>query len=165
MGKLAALVILLAHGALPGCVSSPNGERADAVNVALKASPINAGETGRAILVPLGERTQVTIIVSGVPVQLASRPVHLYTFVYEGVCENFSAQPSYLLTERVLAQPAASAVNGALNITNVAPVAVAKLQREPHVIRIRTSPFDGDREIFCGEIPGSASRHNPALTP
>ena len=118
----------------------------------LTAARINAGETGRAILVPLGERTQVTIIVSGVPVELASRPVHLYTFVYGGACDNPLAKASYALTERVLAQSATSTGGGAFTITNVAPVPMDVLRREPYSIRVKTSPADGDREIFCGDI-------------
>jgi hypothetical protein len=152
MGRSAVATLLIASGALSGCTVSPDARRDDSLNIVLTTARINAGETGRAILVPLGERTQVTIIVSGVPVELASRPVHLYTFIYKGTCGNPSEQPSYALTERVLAQSATSTGGGAFTITNVAPVSVDALLREPYSIRVKTSPADGDREIFCGDI-------------
>ena len=152
MGRFAIVAWLVTCGVLSACAVSADARRDDSVNIPLSAARINAGETGRAILVPLGERTQVTIIVSGVPVELASRPVHLYTFVYTGTCGNPAEQPSYALTERVLAQSTTSTVGGAFTITNVAPVSVDALRREPHAIRIKTSPADGNREIFCGDI-------------
>jgi hypothetical protein len=152
------LTALLASCVLSACAASPDVRRDDSVDIALSAARINAGETGRAFLVPLGDRTQATIIVSGVPVELASRPVHLYTFIYKGSCSSLSEPPSYALNERVLTQSTTSTVGGPLNITNVAPVAILVLQREPHAIRIMTSPADGNREIFCGDIPPSVAR-------
>jgi len=146
------LTALLASSLLSGCATSPDIRRDDSVNIALSAARINAGEIGRAILVPLGDRTQVTIIVSGVPVELASRPVHLYTFIYQGTCANLAESPAYALNERVLTQSTTSTVGGPLTITNVAPVAIHLLQRQPHAIRVMTSPADGNREIFCGDI-------------
>ena len=143
---------LLASSLLSGCAASPDIRRDDSVNIALSAARINAGEVGRAILVPLADRTQVTIIVSGVPVELASRPVHLYTFIYTGTCGSLAESPAYALNERVLTQSTTSTVGGVLTITNVAPVAIQALQREPHAIRVMTSPADGNREIYCGDI-------------
>jgi hypothetical protein len=77
MDKSVAVILLLAHGILPGCTASPDTRRDDFLSVTLSAARINAGETGRAMLIPLGDRTQVTIIVSGVPPDVSSRPVHL----------------------------------------------------------------------------------------
>lgn len=149
---MAAIVALLSSGAMCACVASADAKRDDSVNIPLIAARINAGETGRAILVPLGERTQVTIIVSGVPVELASRPVHLYTFIYKGTCGSLAEPPSYALNERVLTQSTTSTVGGPLTISNAAQVAIQELRREPHAIRVMTSPADGNREIFCGDI-------------
>jgi hypothetical protein len=125
-------------------------------SVPLTASRINAGATGRAIFSALGERTQVSVIVSGVPPDLASRPVHLYTILYAGGCADHSGTPAYALTEQVLAQSPRSTViapaAGPFTITNVAPVALDALLRDGYAIRIVTAPADGSREIFCGEI-------------
>jgi hypothetical protein len=144
---------LIVHGTLWGCASPPQARDDRSIAVKLTAAPINAGETGRAILVPLGDRTQVTVIVSGVPPELASRPVHLHSFVYRGSCGSLAAEPSYALTERVLAQAATpGAPLGPLTVTNMAPVSIDRLMGEPYAIRVTTAPADGGREIFCGDI-------------
>jgi hypothetical protein len=124
--------------------------------VPLSASRINAGQTGRAALVPQGERTQVTVTVTGVPPEIVSRPVHLYTFIDEGACGDAGAKTAWALTDRVLAQsPGSTAiapVGGPFTITNVAPVPLETLRTGRYTIRIMTSPADGNREIFCGNV-------------
>jgi hypothetical protein len=156
MRTCAALVLLVACEVVAACSASTGGRRDDPRSVVLSASRINAGETGRAMLIPVDDRTQVTIIVSGVPSDLVSRPIHLYTFIYRGSCTGLDAQPSYALTDRVLAQsPASAAVSlagGALTITNTAPVSIDALYKDDYAIRVMTSPADGNREVFCGNI-------------
>jgi len=138
--------------ALLGCAISIDASCADTVDVLLAAAPINAGATGRAALVALGERTQVTIIVSGTPPQYASRPVHLYTSIDEGTCAAPALRTRYALTTRVLADTSSGGAAGPLTITNVAPASLDALRRGGYAIRVRTAPADGDRELFCGEI-------------
>lgn len=149
-----AMTSLIACAALVGCATE--ARRDEARSVALIAAPVNAGETGRATLIPLGDRTQVTITVSGVPPDLVSLPVHLYTFIYRGSCGNLAPQPTYALTERTLGQSATSGAIAAsrvpVTLTNVAPISIGALFGEPYAIRIMTSPADGNREIFCGDI-------------
>ncbi len=128
----------------------------DVVTIMLQATPRNAGQIGRAFLIAQGSQTRVQIEVSGVPPQVSSRPVHLYTFIYEGTCDQRSAQPAFSLLDRVLAQsPASSAIvpaGGPFTISNTAPVPLEKLRREPHAIVVATSPADGNMEIFCGAV-------------
>ena len=154
--QFAPTISAVACALLFACATTTDGGRDDSRSVTLGAARINAGETGRAMLIPLGERTQVTIVVSGVPRDVVSRPVHLYTFIYTGSCGNLPAQPSYALNERVLADsPASSAVGtagGPLTIANVAPVPIGALYGGGYAIRVMTSPVDGNREIFCGDI-------------
>jgi hypothetical protein len=152
-GGLAALAI----AQLCACSALPGSRPADVVSVPLAPSRINVGETGIATLVSLGERTQVTVIVSGVPPQIASRPVHLYTFIDEGRCSDAS-KPAFALTERVLAQSGASPSAGPFTITNVAPVSVDVLRLGTYAIRVTTAPSDGGRDVFCGEITGGERR-------
>ena len=106
----------------------------------MTAAPINAGQTGRAVLTPLGDKTQATIIVSGVPPELVARPVHLYTFLYAGSCGNRASKPSYALTERVLAETPASSpvapVRGPLTVSNVAPISIDALQRDGYAVGV-----------------------------
>ena len=143
---------------LTGCtdVRGASGDRGRVANISLTASRINAGATGRAIFSAIGERTQVSVIVSGVPPEIASRPVHLYTFLYAGNCDAPTGMPAFTLTDQVLAQsPTSAAISpaaGPFMVTNVAPLAFDALLRGGYAIRIVTAPADGNREIFCGVI-------------
>jgi hypothetical protein len=154
--RSAAALSLVACAILSAC-STSDLRRDDSVSVTLTAAQINAGQTGRAILTPVGRRTQVTIIVSGVPTELTSRPVHLYTYIYRGFCGNLASDPSYALTEHVLAQsptsPTLATMRGPLSVTNMVPVSVDSLHEGRYAIVITTSPADGNRAIFCGNIP------------
>jgi hypothetical protein len=150
---IACLVMLL-----PACADmrEPGGGRERVASVALTASRINPGATGRAIFSALGERTQVSVIVSGVPPEISSRPVHLYTYLYAGGCDDPARAPVFALTGQVLAQSPTSAAiapaAGPFTVTNVAPLAFDALLRGGYAIRIVTAPADGNREIFCAVI-------------
>jgi hypothetical protein len=126
------------------------------VSVPLDATSRNAGEIGRAFLISRGSETDVVVEVSGVPPLVASRPVHLYTFLYDGRCDRLPANPLHSLTDRVLARSARSTsampAGGPFTVSNTAPLPLEALRRARYAIVIRTSPADGDVEIFCGNI-------------
>ena len=155
-GVIAALMAGCATGA-------DDGDRSDApggafATVVLIATPYNAGRVGRAYLVPSGDRTVVRIDASGVPDTVA-RPIHLYTFIYEGSCAARSEKPEFALTDTVLASSLANpagigAFGGALMITNAAPISFDALRANPYAIVVKTAPADGDRDLFCGDAGG-----------
>ncbi len=132
----------------------PVGAAGNVVTVRLQATARNAGQIGRAFLIAQGLETRVEVEVSGVPPQVSSRPVHLYTFIYEGTCEQRSARPAFSLLDRVLAQsPASSGIvpaGGPFTISNTAPLPLQDLKARAHAIVVTTSPADGGVEIFCG---------------
>ena len=149
---------------MAGCASvADDGDRGDRpaaafAVVVLTATPYNAGRIGRAYLVPSGDRTVVRIDASGVPDTVA-RPVHLYTFIYEGSCAAHSEKPAFALTDTVLASSLANpagigAFDGALTITNAAPISFDALRAKPYAIVAKTSPADGDRDLYCGNAGG-----------
>ena len=129
---------------------------ADVTTIALQATPRNAGEIGRAFLMADGDGTRVQIEVSGVPPLVSSRPVHLYTFVYTGRCEAHGDKPAYALLDRVLAgSPRSTSIApaaGPFTVSNTAPLPLDQLRAGPYAISVRTSPADGDVEIFCGNV-------------
>jgi hypothetical protein len=134
-----------------------NATNADRIlTVPLAATSVNAGEIGRGFVIARGEETAVVVEVSGVPPMLASRPVHLYTFIYSGRCGSLVEPPAYALTARVLADsPRGGGVlpmTGPFRVSNVAPVPLEALRGGGHAILVRTSPADGGREIFCGNV-------------
>jgi hypothetical protein len=148
------LVAGLAAALLAGCAGTGDTSSRVTFTVPLQAARIVAGEVGEAQLIPQGESTDVRIVVSGVPRALSSPPVHLYTFIHDGKCGNLSAQPAYALLDRVLAQSLAGgrSTGGPFTISNTAPLAMERLRTGGYALVVRTSPADGNREIFCGDI-------------
>jgi len=149
-------------GLISGCASvAGDGDRRDATGgafatVVLTAAPYNAGRIGRAYLVPNGDRTVVRIEASGVP-ETVSRPIHLYTFVHEGSCAAHSEKAAFALTDTVLASSVANpagigAFGGPITITNVAPISFDALRAKPYAIVVKTSPADGDHDLYCGDV-------------
>ena len=149
---------------MAGCASvTSDDDRSDApravfATVVLTAAPYNAGRIGRAYLVPSGDRTVVKIDSSGVPDTVA-RPIHLYTFIYEGSCAAPSERPAFALTDTVLASSLANpagigAFGGAVTITNDAPISFDELRAKPYAIVVKTSPADGNRDLYCGDAGG-----------
>ncbi len=139
--------------ALAGCADRMHDA---VVTVPLIATTRNAGEIGRAFLMPRGTDTGVVVEVSGVPPQLTSRPVHLYTFLYDGRCDSLPPQPAHALTDRVLAQPGRTAgatpASGPFTVANTVSMSLAAVRAARYAIVIRTSPAAGDVEIFCGSV-------------
>ena len=128
----------------------------ETVTIDLIASRRNAGETGRAILFPRGDATQVRIDVSGSAVPVGA-PVHLYMFIYEGRCGSLGAQPKYSLTQVVRASSALNPGSmgsgpGPWTLTNPAPAPLAVLRGIPHALVVRTSPADANVDLFCGNL-------------
>jgi hypothetical protein len=124
------------------------------LNIPLRSSPFNAGETGWATLVGRGDQTDVTITVSGVPPEV-TRPVHLYTFIHQGACGALSPQPAYSLTGIVLARSASARpgrTGAPFTVSNTASVPLSTLQSTAHAIIIKSAPADGNRDLFCGDI-------------
>jgi hypothetical protein len=143
-----------------GCAATaPSAPEASSpiVVVVLQATSLNAGQIGRATLVPQGGGTDLSLYFSGVP-PYVSRPVHVYTFVHPGSCGDLAAQPAYSLNEVVLVSTVSGRIaiqhRGELRLAHRVPVPVADLLREPHAIVLRTAPADGDQIIFCGDLPG-----------
>jgi hypothetical protein len=141
---------------LAGCAERGEAIANRMLTVTLAATPVNAGEIGRAFLVARGDKTDVVVEVSGMPPMLASRPVHLYTFIHTGRCSNLGEPPAYALTARVLAESArsggATPATGPFKVSNTARLPLEALRGGRYAIVIRTSPADGGREIFCGNV-------------
>ena len=129
------------------------------VSIPLVATKYNAGHVGKATLVPQGDKTAVSVSLSGVP-DYTGRPIHFYTYVYDGTCSSRNATPRYTLTDRVLAdslmaqpdirQPI-GAFRGPVQLAHIIPVAFQTFLATHYAISVRTSPADGNNEIFCGD--------------
>ena len=140
-----------------GCASeSYIAAKKDSAIVQLAGTGRNTGQIGRAVLVPREEVTEVAIEVIGLSVDVTT-PLQLYSYIFAGRCGQLGGQPQYSLTKSVLAtgiggQLVTSTTAGPFNVTNIAPVPIARLKESSHAIVVRTSPADGGLEIFCGNI-------------
>lgn len=152
---IASAVGLLYCGVVVNAAAATNADLSDPMSIQLMATQSNAGQTGKATLHPQSEKTLVDIIISGVP-SFTSPPVHLYSYVYEGTCESHKPQPRFALTRKVLAatdfRPLASGpIRGPFNLSESMPITLQTIRASQHAISVRTSPADGNFEIFCGE--------------
>lgn len=152
---LASSVCLLYCGVTPATVATTNGAESRLDSIRLVGTGYNAGKIGTAILVPEGDKTIVHLTLSGVP-SGTSLPIHLYPYVYEGTCSSHKLKARYALTDHVLAQSiirprAIGAFRGPVQLSQSIPVAFETIRATQYAISVRTSPADGNREIFCGD--------------
>ena len=156
--KVAAMIVIVAGALQISSCDTANYRAAseEVVTVDLIASRRNAGETGKAFLLPRGAATQVRIDVSGSAVVVAA-PIQLYMFIYEGRCGSPSAQPKYSLTQVVRASSALNpgsmgSGQGPWTLSNPAPAPLAALRGMPHALIVRTSASDANIDLFCGNL-------------
>jgi hypothetical protein len=149
----ASLALGLAAWLACGCAATTDDRRAaNTVTIALKATSRNAGQVGSALLGGEGDRTPMVLTISGVP-PWVSRPVQLLTFVYAGTCAEPAATPAYALNAIVQAQFAGNGrPAGPFTMEKTVPLPLAALRAASYAIVVRTTPADGNVDIFCGEI-------------
>ncbi|RZL95907.1 MAG: hypothetical protein EOP82_01835 [Variovorax sp.] len=147
-------VLAMAPIVISGCAgtgsTSTRSAAADAVVIPLQATRINAGRVGRATLLPLDGKTSIVLDFTGVPGD-TTRPVHVYTYVYEASCDALTTRPAYAFNERVLAAKPAGGL-GPFQIAHTASVPMSDLLSGRFSIALRSAPQDGDRVIYCGEL-------------
>ncbi len=129
-----------------------DNRRSDTVSFMLQAGSRNAGETGRGFMTAQGDRTLINLTISGVPPWVA-RPIQVFTFVYAGSCAKRDATPAYALNDTVQVNAQNSIrVSGPFTLAKTLPVPMATLRSGEYAIVLRTSPADGNWDIFCGDM-------------
>ena len=144
MIKTGLLVVALS-GLLIGCVGAAGDK--EVLTVRLKAGPQNGAAIAQASLVSRGDATDITYQIGGEPVGV-SRPLQLYTYIYSGTCGQLSAEPAYSMNSTTQAFPTESG----WRLSKEVPVALSDLQSAPHALVVRSSPTDGNLDLFCGDI-------------
>lgn len=154
---LAFSIGLICGGAMPSPIQAATASVSgpEMVQLPLVTSGYNAGKIGKAILMPVGDKTVVRLELSGVP-DYTTRPIHLYTYLYDGTCGNRGAMARYALTDRALAHSvirprAIGALRGPVWLEESIPVDFQTLRASHYAISVRVSPADGGAEIFCGD--------------
>ena len=159
MNSRALAALAITHSVMSGCAGtgSPATQSATpgTVVIPLKATRINAGNVGRATLLPLDGKTSILLDFTGVP-EDTSVPVHVYTYIYEAACGALPTRPAYALNERVLASNPAGVrvygVRGPYKLAHTTPLPMNELLSGRFSIALRSAPADGDRVIYCGEL-------------
>ena len=144
MNRTFGLALVVATGAVFGCAN-----RAEIVDVPLQATPQNAQHIARASLSPVGNQTSIWLTIGGVPHDLAV-PGRLDTAIYAGSCQHLGAEPAYTTRQANSVDYLSMAPRS--EYWAQAPVALSELTKGAYALLVRTSPADGSRPLFCGNI-------------
>ncbi|MNO47438.1 hypothetical protein D3C76_377540 [compost metagenome] len=144
MNRASWLALVVAVGTISACAS-----RTEVVDVPLGATPQNAEHIARATLSPVGNQTSIWLTVGGVPHDMAVSS-RLDTAIYAGSCQQLGAQPAYE-TRQANSVDYPSLAPRTQHWAQ-APVALSELTKGGYALLVRTSPADGSRALFCGNI-------------
>lgn len=144
MNSASWLALVVAAGAISGCAS-----RNEIVDVPLNATPQNAEHIARATLSPVGDQTSIWLTVGGVPHDMAVSS-RLDTAIYAGSCRQLGTQPAYR-TRQANSVDYPSLAPRTQHWAQ-APVALSDLTKGSYALLVRSSPADGSRPLFCGNI-------------
>lgn len=144
MNRASCLALVVAVGTISACAS-----RSEIVDVPLNATPQNATHIARATLSPVGNQTGILLTVGGVPHDLAV-PSRLASAIYPGSCQHLGAQPAYESRQANSVDYPSLAPRS--QHWAQAPVALSELTKGDYALLVRTSPADGSRPLFCGNI-------------
>ncbi|WP_375739894.1 hypothetical protein [Pseudomonas boanensis] len=145
MSNLTWLALTLAVGVATGCATTDR----QVVSIPLEATPQNAGHIAQATLAAVGERTSISVFIGGVPLG-TTRPLRLYTYIYPGSCGRLAAKPAFDMNNTVVTQRWSGTTGWWLSKS--APASLDQLRSGGYAIVVRTTPADGNRDIFCGNI-------------
>jgi hypothetical protein len=144
-----ACVLLLA-----ACASTGTPEQSTLV-VPLVPAAHNAGSLGRATLMPAPDGTRIELFFTGAGMQPTS-PLHVYTYLYAGRCNELPATPAIALTERVLVQGVrgniAAGRRGAFTLSHLVPLPLPELASGRFALALRSAPADGGELLYCGDL-------------
>jgi len=132
MHKIALAVALLGFAAAPAFASTMHHE----LKVELSAQN-NSGETGYALIKPMGKGIEVIVHVKGGPKGVA-QPDH----IHPGTCANLNPVPKY---------PLENVVDGK-SVTKLPGVSMDDLFKEPMAINVHESAQDMKKYVACGDI-------------
>jgi hypothetical protein len=97
----------------------------------------------------VGNHTGIMLTVGGVPHHLAA-PSRLVSAIYPGSCQHLGTQPAYETRQANSVDYPSMAPR--TQHWAQAPVALSELTKGDYALLVRTSPADGSRALFCGNI-------------
>ncbi|WP_092304421.1 hypothetical protein [Pseudomonas sp. NFIX28] len=144
MKPCSPLATLFLTAILFGCTSSSN----HSMNLPLAATHKNSGHVATTTLTGVGNQTNFDFNVTGVPIGTIMPP-RLYTFINNGSCQQ-PGPAAYAMNDKVDTQSATGA--GGWSFYRSAPITMPDLLSGNYSVVVRTSPEDGNVDIFCGDI-------------
>ena len=124
-------------------------DRDDRLYIKLKGMQFNAGAIGNATFVATDETTSQVIIFMGGISKFIRRPVRIYTYIYPGSCENLGEAPAYELND---IKTTNKSLGDTWEASRRIPVALSSLLENDYALVISSTPPDGNRDLFCGDI-------------
>ncbi len=146
MKKIACLFVMI--GFLFGAALAGATEKAQPKQITLKASHFNAGAIGSATFVPVAKGCEVVFNVANLQPWL-ERPIRIYTFIYPGSCEKLGKKPAYEMNDTVTTDRVGK---NAWRVNKKIPASLDGLLAGHYAVVVRSSPSDGNRDLFCGDI-------------
>jgi hypothetical protein len=138
------LAALLVTASLFGCTSSSN----HSMNLPLVATHQNPGKNATTTLTSVGDQTNFDFYITGVP-NGTIMPPRIFTFINKGSCQQ-PGPVAYALNDKVNTEP--NAGTGGWTFYRSAPIKMQDLLAGNYSIVLRTSPEDGNANIFCGNV-------------
>ncbi|CAN7763056.1 hypothetical protein LJR296_007044 [Cupriavidus necator] len=153
--KIMLISAVVAFSAFPTGITTTDAiaQNNPVTTVPLAATTRNAGHIAQATLAAQGDQTAITFLIGGVPNEVSSPP-HLYTYIYRGTCASHGATPAYDLN-RTLLPDNLLGIGGVLTLSRSSTATLNQLRGGKYTVVVRTSPADGNFDIFCGDVRAS----------
>ena len=123
-------------------------DKSDKLAIKLKGSQWNASAIGNANFVAADKTSRVIIVMGGISRTIV-RPLRINTYIYPGSCENLGEAPAYELNDTKVTNSKGSDM---WDVSKRIPVALSSLLENDFALVIRSTPRDGNRDLFCGDI-------------
>ncbi|MFJ4434147.1 hypothetical protein ACIPZG_24815 [Pseudomonas sp. NPDC089395] len=127
-----------------GCATSSH----NVVTLTLDATRQNTGQIANVTLSSQDTQTGFTFFIGGIP-NGTTLPLRLYTFINKGSCQQ-PGPMAYAMNDRVDTDRMARTRTWTYSRT--ANVMMSALFADEYSIVVRTTPADGNIDIFCGNI-------------
>jgi len=138
------MAALLVTASLVGCTTSSN----HSMNLPLAATHANPGKIATTTLTSVDDKTNFDFYITGVPAGTIMPP-RIFTFINKGSCQQ-PGPVAYALNDKVNTEP--NAGTGGWTFYRSAPIKMQDLLAGNYSVLLRTSPEDGNTNIFCGNV-------------
>jgi hypothetical protein len=118
------------------------------MNLPLVATHQNPGKNATTTLTSVGDQTNFDFYITGVP-NGTIMPPRIFTFINKGSCQQ-PGPVAYALNDKVNTEP--NAGTGGWTFYRSAPIKMQDLLAGNYSVVLRTSPEDGNANIFCGNV-------------